>query len=81
MTNNDIKKIREMLTFLVKGKISERLKKLTSDEKKIYELIDKRQSDIIRLTGFSAGKISKIRQKLENEGILIKEGQKYKKVL
>ena len=82
MTNDDIKRIREMMGFLTKQKISETLKKRSSDEKKIYELTgDKGQKEIVKEMGISAGKISKIWQKLENEGLLIKEGQIYKKVI
>ena len=83
MTNeNDIKKIREMMEFLVKDKISDKIGKLSSDEKKIYELTDGRnQSEMAKSTGFSAGKVSLIWQRLGEKGILIKEGQKYKKVV
>ena len=82
MTVEDIKKIREMMEFLVRQKVSEKLNKLNSDEKKIYNLTgEKGQVDMVKLTGFSAGKISKLWQKLEREGLLIKEGSKYKKVV
>jgi len=83
MTNeNEIKKIREMLEFLVKQKVSERLNKLNVDEKKVYGLTgEKGQVEMAKLTGFSAGKVSKIWQKLEEEGLLIKDGAKYGKVV
>jgi hypothetical protein len=82
MSEQDIKKIREMLGFLVKQKISERLNKLGSDEKKIYDLTgEKGQVEMVKVTGFAAGKISKIWQKLEDEGLLIKEGKSYHKVI
>lgn len=78
----DIKKIRELLEFLVKDKISSKVNKLTEGERKVYELTgEKGQVEMARATGFSAGKVSLIWQKLENEGLLIKEGQKYKKVI
>ena len=60
MTTEDIKKIREMMEFLVKEKISKKLKELSSDEKKVYELVGKSQADMVKITRFSAGKISKI---------------------
>ena len=82
MTNDDIKKIREMMEFLVKQKIVDQIKKLSPDEKKIYEMAEsKNQSEIIKSTGFSSGKVSIYLQKLEKEGILIKDGQKYRKII
>lgn len=82
MTNEDIKKIREMLEFLVKNKISERVIKLPTDKRKIYDLTEgEKVSILVSKTGFAAGKISKIWQELESEGLLIKEGKKYRKVV
>lgn len=81
MTAEDIKKIRGMMEFLVKSKISKRIKELSHDEKKVYNLVGKGQKEMVKLTGFAAGKISKIWQKLEFAGLLIKEGQKYKKMI
>ena len=82
MESEDLKKIREMMEFLVKEKLSEKLRKLNTDGKKVYELSgEKSQAEIVKLTGFSAGKISKIWQDLEKEGILVKEGAKYRKVI
>src|SRR3989344_4700136 len=78
----DIKKIREMLGFLVKQKVSERLNKLNADEKRVYDLTGNEKRDSIKTkTGFAAGKISKIWQRLEDEGLLIKEGKGYRKVV
>ena len=78
----DIKKIKEMLEFLVKQKVSERLNKLSADEKKVYNLTGDEKRDSIEVkTGFAAGKISKIWQKLEDEGLLIKDGKRYRKVV
>lgn len=82
MTAEDIKKIREMLEFLIKQKISEKVNKLSIDEKRVYELTGQNgQIKMVKKTGFSAGKISKIWQKLESEGLLIKEGKGYRKVV
>ena len=81
-SENDIKKIRELLEFLVKQKIFEKLNKLNSDEKRVYDLTGNKKRDSIETkTGFAAGKISKVWQKLENEGLLIKEGKSYRKVV
>ncbi len=78
----NIEKIREMMEFLVKDKISEKLNKLKADEKKVYDLTgEKSQPQMVILTGFSAGKVSGIWQKLEDEGLLIKEGKSYRKVV
>jgi uncharacterized membrane protein len=80
-SEQDIKKIKEMLEFLVKQKVIEKVNKLGSDEKKVYNLTgDKKVADMSSITGFSAGKISKIWQNLESEGLLIKYGKVYKKV-
>ncbi len=81
MTVEDIKKTREMLEFLVKQKISEMIYKLSEDEKKVYEVTGNKRSSIENMTGFAAGKISQIWQKLESEGLLIKEGKFYRKVI
>ena len=81
MTEEDVKKIREMMEFLVKERVSKKLKELSSDEKKVYELASKSESEMIKITGFSAGKISKIRQKLESEGLLVRESLRYRKVV
>ncbi len=78
-SEEDIKKIREMLEFLVKQKISEKIKNFSSDEKKVYNLIGEKAKIVQEKTGFSTGKISMIWQDLETRGILIKEGKNYKK--
>lgn len=81
MTEQDLRKIREMLEFLVKQKLVEKIGKLNSNEKKVYELTGKRKrEEIIKETGFSAGKISSLWDKWADEGILIKEGKKYRKM-
>ena len=81
-SEQDIKKIREMLEFLIKQKILDVLNKLNADEKKIYNLTgEKGQVEMAKITGFSAGKVSKIWQKLEEDDLLIKQGSKYRKVV
>ena len=81
-SEQDIKKIREMMGFLVKQKVAEKLNKMNSDEKKIYNLTgDKGQVEMSNITGISSGKISGIWQKLESEGLLVKDKGKYRKVI
>ena len=80
-SEEDIKKIREMMEFLVKDKISEKLEKLSSDERKVYDLIGENRDSIQQKTGFAAGKISKIWKDLEEKGLLIKEGKTYRKIV
>lgn len=84
MTGEDIKKIRELMEFLVRKELAGVVKKLSSDEKKIYGLTkDKSISvkEIVTQTGFSAGKISNVWQKLADEGLLVKDGRGYRKVI
>ena len=80
-SEQDIKKIREMLEFLVRHKISENVEKLSEDEKIVYKLIGKNVKEISARTNFSVGKISGIWRELENKGLLIKEGRNYRKVV
>jgi len=81
-SEQDIKKIREMMELLVKQKISGKLNKLSADEKKVYELTGSEKRSLIESkTGFAAGKISKIWIRLEEEGLLVKEGKSYRKVV
>lgn len=81
MTKEDIKKIREMMEFLVKQKVSEKINKLLSDERKVYLLTGEKRDSIQNKTGFSAGKISKIWIGLEKNGLVVKTGKSYKKVI
>jgi hypothetical protein len=81
MTKEDIKRIRELLEFLVKQKISEKIKKLSADDKIVYDLTGKKRDFIQERTGFAAGKISRIWSELEEKGVLVKKGKSYKKVV
>jgi len=81
MTAEDTKKIREMMEFLIKDKISDKVKKMSVDERKVYELTGRKREDIQRETGFAAGKIYKIWIGLEERGILIKDGKSYRKII
>jgi len=81
-SEQDIKKIREMIEFLVKQKVSEKLGKLNRTERKIYELTGKKgHREIFKTLKIAPNTVSKIWQKLEKEGLLIKEGKKYRKVI
>lgn len=81
MTNNDIKRIRELLEFLVKEKINKKVKKLNSDEKKVYDLASDSVRTIKEKTQFSLGKISGTLQKLEIESVLEKKGKEYRRII
>lgn len=82
MTEQDIKRISEMMRFLVKQKISERIQKLSSLEKKIYDLTGvKGQTEIVKTLKTAPNTVSNLWKKLEFEGIIIKEGKGYRKVV
>jgi len=81
-TEEDIRKIREMMESLFKQNIAEKLNKLTKTEIKIYDLTgEKGQAEIIKILNVSSKTISKVWQKLEGGGLLIKEGTKYRKII
>ena len=81
-SEQDIKKIREMMEFLVKQKISEKIKKLNETERKIYGLTGKKgQTEMFKTLKVAPNTVSKVWQKLEGEGLLIKKGTKYLKVV
>jgi Mn-dependent DtxR family transcriptional regulator len=82
MSNEDITKIREMMEFLVKQKISEKISKLASTERKIYELTGVQgQTEIVKTLNTAPNTVSNLWKKLESEGVLIKDGKKYRKVV
>ena len=81
-SEQDIKKIREMLEFLIKQKILDVLNKLNADEKKIYNLTgEKGQTEIVKILNTAPNTVSNLWKKLESEGILVKEGKGYRKVI
>ena len=81
-SEQDIKKIREMMEFLVKQKIAEKINKLTKTEKSIYELTgNKGQTEIVKSLKTAPNTVTNTWKKLESEGILIKEGKGYRKVI
>lgn len=65
----------ERLTTMDKAKVNESLKSLQDDEKKVYDLIVAAdgfifQNDLMKKTGYSKVKISRILDKLEIRGIV-----------
>ena len=81
-SEQDIKKIREMMEFLVKQEISKELNKLTLKEKGIYNLTgDIGQREIRKKLKVSADTVSNTWKKLEKKGLLKKEGKGYGKVV
>ena len=81
-SEQDIKKIREMLEFLVKQKVSERLNKLNGIERKIYDLTgEKGQTEIVKILNTAPNTVSNLWKKLESKGILVKDGKGYRKVI
>jgi len=82
MSNEEIKKIRELLEFLVKQKVESRINKLSPAEKKIYESTGhKGQTAIVKSLKVAPNTVSNLWKKLESEGILIKKGKGYQKVV
>ena len=84
MTAEDIKAIRKMMEFLVRKEISQSISKLSVQEKKVYDLTGVNGvpvTEIVKKSGFSAGKISGLWQKWEGDGLLIKKGKSYEKVI
>ncbi len=81
MENKELVRIRELLEFLSKQKIISILDKLNKDEKQVYVLTGKKRELIQTKTKFAAGKISKIWQKLEESGLIIKKGKSYEKLI
>jgi len=81
-SEQDIKKIREMMEFLVKQKLSEKLKTLSETERKVYNLTgEKGHTEMFKTLKVAPNTVSKVWQKLEEEGLLIKEGKSYRKVV
>jgi len=81
-SEQDIKKIKEIMECLFKQNIAEKLNKLTENERKIYNLTGKKgHAEMFKTLKVAPNTFSKTWQKLESEGLLIKEGQIYRKVI
>ena len=89
--NDELKKqikiqerILELLEVLVKEKLYKIIQEETKDAKLklLYQLTGEvSREEIVRQTGFSAGKVSGTWQRWETLGIFKKEGQSYRKVI
>ena len=78
-----IRKIADMTETLVKMRLSEILAQELTDsgKKKLYDLTGKANvTRLVKVTGFSAGKISAMWQDWYLKGILKKDGKSYKKI-
>ena len=77
MTTEDIKRIREMMEFLVKQELAKKINQLNEIERKIYELTGKiGHTEMFKSLKVAPNTVSKVWQKLESEGLLVKEGKK-----
>jgi len=80
-SEEDIKRIRELLEFLAKREVSKDLESLDKKEKEIYELTGVLgQTQIKDKLNVAPNTISDTWKKLENQGILRKKGKGYEKV-
>ncbi|MFH1399445.1 MAG: hypothetical protein ABIG95_05025 [Candidatus Woesearchaeota archaeon] len=79
-----LQRIESLLEILVKQKLSKELNKINSDKRisLLYQLtgVESRE-EIVKKTGFSAGKISSIWREWDNAGLIKKVGKTYVKVL
>ena len=79
-----LKRIEELLSALVRMKMSEALKNSLRDKKyrMLYELTGKLPvKRLSEKTGFSVGKISGIWQSWEAAGLVIRDGKQYRRTL
>ena len=84
MENEDIKRIRELMEFLVKKEVKSMLLALTSQEKEIYELTGSLgQTQIKDKLKVAPNTVTNTWKKLEDMGLLEKTGKTsgYKKVI
>ena len=79
-----LQNIEELLTVLVKNQISDTIEKELSNPKKkeLYKLTGKNKiSELAKKLKCSTGWISGVWKHWESLGLIIKDGQKYRKVL
>lgn len=80
--SEDIKKIKDMMEFLVKQKIAERVSHLNATERKIYDLTGTiGQTEIVKSLKTAPNTVSNTWKKLESEGLILKEGKSYRKIV
>lgn len=79
-----LKKIEELLTVLVRNRLSDVLDQELRDGnmRQLYELTGACTArELAQKTDLSIATISRVWQKWENLGLVIKEGKKYRRVL
>lgn len=79
-----LRRIEDLLTALVKSKLTSVIEQELSDPKmkKLYELTGEcTVRELSKETGFSIATISRVWQRWENLGLIVKEGKKYRKLL
>lgn len=79
-----LKRTNELLELIAKISLGEVLEKELHDDKliKLYELTGKESvTNIGKKIGISSGKISSIWKKWETIGLIVKDGQKYRRIL
>ena len=91
MSDNDdrilklLKRGNELLTILAKGALSDVLRKETANAKSraLYQLTqgDLPVTAISKRVGLSVGTISRTWQRWEEQGLLIKDGKRYRRAL
>ena len=77
-------RIEALLRILVKRQLQEPLGAVLADKKMrlIYGMTGKHSvNEIAKKVGFSAGKVSGIWQNWESQGLLVKKGARYERVL
>ena len=79
-----LKRIEALLEVLAKNALADKLAKIYKDKKLafLYENTgDIARPELEKKTGFSGGKISSLWSQWEREGLLIKDGKSYRRVL
>lgn len=79
-----LRRTEELLTALVRDKLSENIKARLPDKKHriLYDLTGQRSiRELSQKTGFSLGKISRTWHEWEEAGLLVKHGAQYRRVL
>jgi hypothetical protein len=78
-----LKRIEDLLTALTKVALRDAMGKHIADKnsKLIYENLDRLTvRQLSKKTGFATGKISGLCQEWERDGLLLKEGKKYRRL-
>jgi uncharacterized membrane protein len=78
-----LKRIELLLEVMAKTAVSEKLAKILQEPKLklLYENTGQLPTrELVKKTGFSAGKISGLWSQWEQEGIVVKDGKSYRRV-